>query len=84
MIEITETLLELPLMAHRLDVPLATVQGWIDAGLEQERWNGRVLTSREALLRFQQAGCRASGEPPAGYEPWNECSTGSGEQSGVN
>ena len=64
MIQITETLVELPLMAHRLDVPLATVQGWIDTGLEQKRWNGHVLTSREAILRFLQADCEASGERP--------------------
>jgi hypothetical protein len=62
MIAITETLVELRLIAQRLDVPLTTVQGWTDEGLEHEHWNGRVLTSREALQRFKQAGYEATGQ----------------------
>lgn len=52
MIEITETLVELALVAQRFNVPIATVQGWLDEGLEHETWNGRVLTSWNALQRF--------------------------------
>jgi hypothetical protein len=62
MIEITETLFELALLAELLDLPLATLEGWIDAGLEHEPWNGRVLTSREAVQRFWQAAIGAAGQ----------------------
>jgi hypothetical protein len=54
MIHITETLLELPFAARRLGIPEATMRSWIDAGLEQVPWNGRVLTSLDAIERFRR------------------------------
>ena len=62
MIENSETVFELPLLAQLLNVPLATMQDWIDAGLEHEWWQGRVLTSREALQRFHQSAGRSAGQ----------------------
>lgn len=54
MIQITETLMEVPLVAQRFDVPEQTVVGWMEAGLEHEKWNGRLLTSIGAIERFLQ------------------------------
>jgi hypothetical protein len=52
MIQITETLMEASLVAQRFDVPEQTVIGWMEAGLEHEEWNGRLLTSLGAIERF--------------------------------
>jgi hypothetical protein len=54
MIQITETLMEVSLVAQRFDVPEQTVVGWIEAGLEHEQWNGRMLTTIGAIERFLQ------------------------------
>ena len=54
MIQATETLIDLTLLAQCFGVPVGTLQNWLAAGLECEHWNGRTLTSRAALLRFQQ------------------------------
>jgi hypothetical protein len=53
-IQNTETLVEVDVLAQRLAVPAELVYDWIEAGLEHERWNGRVLTSTQALARFRQ------------------------------
>jgi hypothetical protein len=46
MLQTKETLIELT------GVPNETLMAWVEAGLECEHWNGRVLTSRRALERF--------------------------------
>jgi hypothetical protein len=54
MIQATETLIDLTLLAQCFGVSVDALQTWLAAGLECEHWNGRTLTSRAALLRFQQ------------------------------
>ena len=50
MIDAKETVIEVPLIC----APPETIQAWLDAGLECEHWNGRTVTSREALARFHR------------------------------
>ena len=54
MIDGTESLMELSLLAQLMGIPLTTLREWIDAGLAHECWNGKVLTNRAAVNRFLQ------------------------------
>jgi len=66
MIQATETLIEVPLIG----VADETVQAWLEAGLECEKWHGRTLTSRRALARFHREHAADFGDNrPDGREP---------------
>lgn len=53
MIPVHETLIDVPAVAQRFCVSMRTVRRWFRSGLEYGKFGGRVLTSLEALDRFQ-------------------------------